>query len=93
MSWQRKWRNGNAPKDRKQGRSIVIVQIILWIGEMESDDTLFFDLLRRMNTMRKSLPTNSSAPLWLHSLKSNGNAFMLILFWGSLRHKLLALKV
>ena len=31
--------------------------------------------------------------LWLHSLKSNGNAFMLILFWGSLRHKLLALKV
>ena len=36
---------------------------------------------------------NNSEPLWLHSLKSNGNAFMLILFWGSLRHKLLALKV
>ena len=93
MSWRQKWRNGNAPKDRKKGRSIVIVQIILWIGEMESDNMLFFGLLHRMNTMRKSLPTSNSKSLWLHSPKSNGNAFMLILFWDSLRHKLPTLKV
>ncbi len=93
MNLRRKWCNGNAPKDRKKGRSIVIVQIILWIGEMESDNMSFFGLLHRMNTMRKSLPANNSEPLWLRSLKSNSNAFMPILFWDSLRHKLPTLKV
>jgi len=45
MSWRRKWHNGNVPKDRKKGKSIVIVQTIRWIGEMESGNMLFFGLL------------------------------------------------
>ena len=47
---------------------------------MVSDDTLFFALLRRMNTMRKSLPTNSSEPLWPRFPKNSGNAFTLIMY-------------
>ena len=80
MSLRRKWHNGNALKDRKKGRSIVIVQIILWIGEMESGNMLFFGLLHRMNTMRKSLPTNNSEPLWPRFPQSSGNAFTLITY-------------
>lgn len=80
MSWRRKWHNGNVPKDRKKGKSIVIVQTIRWIGEMESGNMLFFGLLHRMNTMRKSLLTNNSEPLWPRFLQSSGNVFTLITY-------------
>ena len=59
MSWRRKWRNRNGSKNHKGGKGIVIVRTILWIGEMGSGNMLFFGLLHRMNTMRKSLPANN----------------------------------
>ena len=80
MSSRQKWRNGNAPKDRKKGRNSVIVQIILWIGEKGSGNMLFFALLHRMNIMKKSLPTNNSEPPWLHFLQSSGNVSTLITY-------------
>ena len=41
---------------------------------------VFFGLLHRMNTMRKSLPANNSEPLWPRFPQSSGNAFTLITY-------------